>query len=208
MGFKPFTRGIFLGVLLTTLLVVTASAQLDPKKYPFPLRAWTDPRGTLPQAFNHYAEWDENTGDVYVDVSAKAEGFKSYLVPDPNGGTLHYYTPGTNINDDKSGYLFPLYDVTTNPPSPLHYQLRYSHGIPLIAGVHATNFTTFGKSCGGHCGGATLAYDNGFDKIQVRWYAISVDGSSKWKLRWIGREKEEDVVVFPEGAVEVTLWKS
>lgn len=67
--------------LITSLLVLalssTISAQLDPKRFPFRLRAaLPDPRSTPPIKFNHYGELDSSTGDVIVDLDKQAEGIQ------------------------------------------------------------------------------------------------------------------------------------
>lgn len=74
-----------------------------------------------------------------------------------------------------------------------------------------TNFTTVGRGCGGHCGGATLDYDIGGDRGYGEWYIIKEEGEEDgdvWSVRWIGVKNLADQVVYPTGAIPVFLWKN
>lgn len=198
MKFTLTSFAVAIGVLATA---VTAQ---DDTKYPFRLRAWRDTRFVTTIPVNHYVELDPTTGDAIINKTAGYPGFESYLDPTPEEGTLH------KKDNQYSGYLFPLYDVDSDLP---HYQLRYSVGIPKIAGVLYTNFTTVGRGCGGMCGGSTLDYDIGGDRGYGEWYILPVKKDGKkgdkqvWYVRWIGVKYWNQTVVYPEGALPAFLWK-
>ena len=129
-----------------------------------------------------------------------------FMTPTPEEGRLFQF--GTS----KTGYLFPLHSVVTNPPTPSkHYELRYGTGIPKIGGLLYTNFTTVGRGCGGHCGGATLDYDVGGTRGFGEWYIVKsqVKGCHDvWNVRWMSVLSPADQIVYPKGAVPVFLWKN
>jgi len=190
-------------VLVTSVLSTVVSAQTN-TKYPFRLRAWRDSRFNNPLPLSIYVELDPTTGDAIINQTAGYTGFDSYLDPTPEEGTLHKNGTG------EVGYLFPLHDMDTNLP---HYQLRYSRGIPKIAGVLWSNFTTAGRGCGAMCGGATLDYDIGGDRGYGEWYIVPKTNGKKcdrhvWYLRWIGVKFVNETVVIPDGGYSVYLWKN
>ncbi|KAF8417925.1 hypothetical protein EV426DRAFT_645581 [Tirmania nivea] len=191
-------------VLAIGVLSTAVSAQT---KYPFRLRAWRDTRFGNPLPLSIYVELDPTTGDAIINKTAEYPGFESYLDPTPEEGTLHKNGTG------EIGYLFPLHSMSTDLP---HYQLRYSRGIPKIAGVLWQNFTTVGRGCGAMCGGATLDYDIGGNRGYGEWYIFpkkkDADGEkckrNVWYLRWIGVKYQNQTVVIPDGGYSVYLWKN
>jgi len=181
------------GIFFSTVV----NAASTPDQFPFPLRAWHDPREIQYPRISHYVELD-SAGNAIINKTAGATGFKSYIDPTPQLGTLHTFTGDI-------GYLMPVSSST-----PRHYQLQYNKGVPKIAGVLYTNFTTAGRDCGGNCGGATLDYDRGTG-FNGEWYIIPIKSESDrkiWALRWIATADRWTRPTFPEGSIPVFLWKS
>ncbi|KAF8461603.1 hypothetical protein BDZ91DRAFT_736602 [Kalaharituber pfeilii] len=167
--------------------------------YPFRLRAWNAYRFPPPgPIFNHYVELDTSTGDVIVNATKGWPGFDSYLDPAPEG-FLH------KLDNNDWGYLFPLYSVNDSgdgdPPERFvgHFAFRYGPGVPEITNVLYTNFTTIGRGCGAHCGGATLDYDEGEGtRGYGTWYVFPRDDGQDgvWFLRWTNVEQGVVVLVW------------
>jgi len=181
---------------------VNAASELDPKAFPFLLRVWHNPRDRSFQLIHHYVEID-TTGSAVINKTAGYRGFKNYISPTPELGTLHTFT-------GRNGYLVPV-DYPNIPLIPRHYQLMYNEDIPQVAGVLHKTFNTVGRNCGGNCGGLSLDYDRGIG-LKGEWYIIHVEcpsGSDRsiWALRWIAVQ-DNFFPVYPAGAIPVYLWKS
>jgi len=182
---------------------VNAASEPNPTAFPFPLRAWHDPRDHSVPLIDHYVEID-TSGAAIINKTASYPGFKSYISPTPELGTLHTST-------GESGYLLPV-SYPDMPPNPCHYQLMYNKDIPTIPGVLYKTFRTFGRSCGGNCGGATLDYYYRGIEVNGEWYIIPVEwpsGSNRmiWALRWIAAQ-DIPIQDYPDKAIPVYLWKS
>jgi len=206
MKFTPNTI-VFLGGLFSAAAIVTASPVVpDPKSSPFGLRAWHDSRHDPTPAgviIDNFVEIDPDTGNAIINRTASYPGFPSYIDPTPAKGTLNRLKPPAN------GYLFPLHDPTI-PAGPPHYQLKYTSGIPRIAGVLYQEFISVGRDCGAMCGGVSLDYYLGGNRGFGEWYVYPITsncGRKVWTLRWIALKSVNDIPVYPEGAVRVYLWK-